>query len=112
MKILKTIRKYIRARNIRSIRIMKWTERFIPIIQEENPIANPGIDITDLIEQAAYLRAVSWVDLQSDLARIRKSELIFTRMIKLSNLPQDIVEVAEKLIEQKKRERLERLFHV
>lgn len=108
----KTIRKHLRARRIRSIRIMKWTELFIPVIQEEISITNPGMDITDLIEQAAYLRAISWVDLQSDLAKIRKSELVFTRMVRLSDLPQEIVEVAEKLIEEKKRERLERLFHV
>lgn len=102
------LRTYLRARRIRSIRIKNWKEQFIPIIQEEiYPDTDPNT-----IEQLAYLRAKSWVDLQSDLARIRKSELIFTRMIKLSDLPQEIVEVAEKLIEQKKRERLERLFHV
>lgn len=108
----KTIRKHLRARRIRSIRIMKWTEHFIPIIQEEIPITNTGTDIIEIIEQAAYLRAVSWVELQSDLAKIRKSELVFTRLVRLSDLPQEIVEVAEELIEEKKRERLERLFHV
>lgn len=97
----KTIRKHLRARSIRSIRIMKWTELFIPVIRDENPTSNPDIDITEIIEQAAYLRAVSWVELQSDLAKIRKSELIFTRMVRLSDLPQEIVEVAERLIEEK-----------
>lgn len=108
----KSIHKYLRARNIRSIRIMKWTERFIPIIQEENTIANPGIDITDLIEQAAYLRAVAWVDLQSDLARIRKDELSLIRVSKLADLPQEVINELEVAISQTKRERLERLFHV
>lgn len=106
--IFKSIRKYLRARHIRSICIMKWTDQFIPIIQEEiYPLSDP-----DTIEQLAYLRAVSLVNLLSDLAKIRKDELILTRISRWPNLPQDAKDELEKVIEQCKRERLERLFHV
>lgn len=104
----RTIRKYLRARRVRSIRIMKWTEQFIPIIQEEiYPLSDP-----DTIEQLAYLRAVSLVNLLSDLAKMRKSELVLVRMLKIPNLPQEVIDGTNKIIEQMKRKRLERLFHV
>lgn len=106
MNMFKTIRRHLRARNIRSIRIIKWTEQFIPVIQEEMyPLSDP-----DTIEQLAYLRAVSLVDLLSDLAKIRKSELILIRMLSVPNLPQEVIDGTRKIIEQMKRERLERLF--
>lgn len=104
----KTIRKHLRARHIRSIRVMKWTDQFIPIIQEEMyPLSDP-----DTIEQLAYFRAVSLVDLLSDLAKMRKSELILIRMLRVPNLPQEVIDGTKKIIERMKRKRLERLFHV
>lgn len=102
----RTIRKHIRARHIRSIRIMKWTDFLIPVIQEESC----GIFAPDEIEQLAYFRAVSTVDLLSTLARIRKDELILTRISKLADLPQECKQELERAIEQMKRERLERIF--
>lgn len=108
MNMLKTIRRHLRARNIRSIRIIKWTEQFIPVIQEEMyPLSDP-----DTIEQLAYLRAVSFVDLLYDLAKMRKSELSLIRMLSVPNLPQEVIDGTRKIIEQMKRERLERLFRV
>lgn len=104
----KTIRRHLRARRIRSIRIVKWTEQFIPVIQEKMyPLSDP-----DTIEQLAYLRAVSLVDLLSDLAKMRKSELALVRMLSVPNLPQEVIDGTKKVIERMKRKRLERLFHV
>lgn len=102
----KTVRKHIRAYRIRSIRIMKWTDFLVPVIQEENG----NIYTPDEIEQLAYFRAVSTVDLLSTLARIRKDELILTRISRLPDLSQECRQELEQAIEQMKRERLERIF--
>lgn len=102
----RTIRKHIRARHIRSIRIMKWTDFLVPVIQEESC----GIYTPDEIEQLAYFRAKSTVNLLSTLAKIRKDELILTRISKLSDLSQECRQELDQAIEQMKRERLERIF--
>lgn len=86
--------------------LWKWTDFLIPIIQEESC----GIYTLDEIEQLAYFQAKSTVDLLSALARIRKDELILTRISKLADLPQECRQELEQAIEQIKRKRLERIF--
>lgn len=84
--------------------IRKHTDFLIPVIQEES-----CCDLTpDEIERLAYFRAVSTVNLLSTLARIRKDELILTRISKLSDLSQECRQELEQAIEQMKCERLEK----
>jgi hypothetical protein len=106
---LRTVRKYFRARNIRSIRIMRWTEQFIPLIQEE---LHPYSVDSDIIEQAAYIRANSLVHLLSDLVRLHKEELAFLRVSRQLDIPDEMRERVIKMSNDLRDKRIERLFNV